>query len=312
MGNDKISVIVPIYNIEDYLDECIESITQQIYENLEIILVDDGSTDDCPRLIDEWAQKDNRIMAVHKQNGGQGDSRNYGFSRATGDYIAYIDGDDRIDKEYFLKLMETLKKNDADMSGCRFYRNNVDSDGYRYPDSNETYRFVASPEGFMERLYNDFGVFCTVWGKLYKREVIVDEMFSKIKFAEDARVMRGSAFRCKKIAYIPDPLYMYRDRPGSMMTAKRVYSLDNQKERMYWLDEDIEFYRSINNNRLQAVAEKAYCFNLFSDWKCFDKECKEYYRPRYFKALRHMIVNKGNSFAAKCKYIVFGFKMLFA
>ncbi len=311
MENKTISVIVPIYNIDKYIDDCIRSIVNQTYTNLEIVLVDDGSSDNSGAIIDDWAARDPRIIALHKPNGGQGDSRNYGFAHSTGEYIAYVDGDDRIDEDYFSRLMEVMIHNDADMSGCRFYRNKVTGDGYRYPHDDESYRFVTTPEGFMEYLYNDFGVFCAVWGKLYKRSVIEEDMFSKIKYAEDARVMRKIAYRCKKIAYIPDALYMYRDRPGSVMTAKRSYTLEEQKIRMKWLDEDISFYKDIKNNKLQSIAEKAYCFNIVSDWKFLDSESRIYYKPIYYKSLRHMLVHKGNSLGAKCKYLAFGLKIFF-
>jgi glycosyltransferase involved in cell wall biosynthesis len=310
METDKISVIVPIYNIEQYLGECIQSIVNQTYTNLEILLVDDESPDKCGAIVDEWALKDSRIRALHKKNGGLGDSRNFGFANSTGELIAFIDGDDYIDETYFEKLYKALKQNDSDIAGCRFFRNNTDGKGLRYPDPDEAYRFTATTEQFMERVYNNFGVFCVAWGKLYKREIIEKDMYPIVKCAEDAMVIRKIAYKCRKISYIPDPLYMYRDRPGSIMTAKRVYSLENQKERMLWLENDISFYRSIGNNKLQALAEKAYCFNILSDWNSFDKECKEYYKPKYYTALRHMVSNEGNSIGSKCKYIAFGLKMM--
>ena len=93
----KISVIVPVYNVEKYLDRCVESIVNQTYKNLEIILVDDGSSDNCPQLCDEWTQRDERIKAVHKQNGGLADARNAGLEIAAGDYVGFIDADDYID-----------------------------------------------------------------------------------------------------------------------------------------------------------------------------------------------------------------------
>ncbi len=311
MESKKISVIVPVYNIEQYLDECIESIVKQTYKNLEIILVDDGSTDNSSNILDRWAKQDSRIIVIHKQNKGQGDSRNCGFANSTGEFISYIDGDDFVDEKYFEILIDAMISDNADMSGCRFYRNNLNTEGFRYPDLNKDYRFVATSEEFMEHLYNDFGVFCVVWGKLYKRDVIVNDMFSQLEVAEDARVMRGIAYRCNKISYLPDALYMYRDRPGSMMTKERVYTLDDQQKRMLWLDEDIAFYKKKNNDRLQALAEKAYCFNIYSDWKFFDKECRDFYKDKYKEALKHMVFSKGNSIASKCKYIAFCAKMIF-
>lgn len=310
MGEGLVSVIIPIYNIEEYIDACVESILDQTYKNLEVILVDDGSKDNSGKKIDEWAGKDSRVVALHKKNGGQGDSRNYGFAHSHGEYIAYVDGDDWVEKTYIEKLMDTLIKNDADMSGCRFFRNRTDGEGYVYPRPDEAYRFCENTQDYMVRVYNNFGVYCGPCMKIYKRKIIVDNMFPNIRIAEDAMVIRKIAFRCKKIAYIPDALYMYRNRPNSVMTTKRHYTLDEQKLRMLWLDEDMKFYREIKNNVLLALAEKAFCYYIYNDWAFFDRECRGYYKSRYYKALRHMVITPGNSLGAKCKYIMFGMKII--
>lgn len=310
MENDTISVIVPVYNVEQYVAECLDSLVNQTYKNLEIILVDDGSLDNSGKIIDEWVTKDPRIIALHKKNSGQGLSRNYGFDHSSGGYISFVDADDKVEKTYFEKLITTLKNTHADMSGCRFYRNNTDGEGYRYPIHDEKYRFTLSPEEFMERVYNDFGVFCMACGKLYKREVVVKDLFPGLRIAEDAMIIRELAYRCKRISYIPDALYMYRDRPGSTVTKKRSYSIEDQKERVRWLENDMTFYESKGNDRLRALAEKGYCYSIKNEWKFFDKECKDYYRPRYYKALKHMVVSEGNSLGAKCKYLAFGLSML--
>ena len=110
MKKEKISIIVPIYNVEKYLDRCIESIVGQTYKNLEIILIDDGSPDNCPQMCDEWAKKDDRIKVVHKENGGVSLARNKGMDIATGTYIGFVDSDDYIDKNMYEKLMDCKKK----------------------------------------------------------------------------------------------------------------------------------------------------------------------------------------------------------
>lgn len=311
METKKVSVIIPIYNIEDYLDDCIKSIIKQSYKNLEIILVDDGSTDRSGDIIDEWAGKDYRIKAFHKNNEGQAKARNYGFDQSTGDYIGYVDGDDYIAETYFKKLVDGIEKNDAEMCGCRFYRDKVDESGFVYPNPDESYRFCLSPDEFMERLFNDFGVFCMACGKLYKRCVVVKNMFPSARIAEDAQIMRELAYRCRRIAYIPDALYMYRVRRGSTQTSSRNYTLKDQQERVKWVEDDIAYYKGVHNDRLQAIAEKAFCYSINNEWKFFDKECKMHYRHLYYKALRHMLIHEGNSFGAKCKYLLYGVVMLF-
>ena len=110
---ELISVIIPIYNVEAYLDECIASVIAQTYSNLEIILVDDGSPDNCPQMCDEWAAKDSRIRVIHKENGGLSDARNAGIDIATGEYIAFVDSDDWIVPEMYEKMLAALKTENA-------------------------------------------------------------------------------------------------------------------------------------------------------------------------------------------------------
>ena len=118
--NDKISVIVPIYKVEDYLDRCIESIVGQTYSNLEIILVDDGSPDSCPQLCDEYAKKDSRIKVIHKQNGGVSSARNEGLKFAHGEYIGFVDPDDYVHPSMYEKLIDCIHKNQCQIAVCRF------------------------------------------------------------------------------------------------------------------------------------------------------------------------------------------------
>ena len=121
-----LSVIVPIYNVEDYLNRCVDSIINQTYKNLEIILVDDGSPDNCPQMCDDYAKKDSRIRVVHKENGGLSDARNAGMKVATGEYVSFIDSDDYISLDFYETLFQTMVDNDSDIVECsvvKFYEN---------------------------------------------------------------------------------------------------------------------------------------------------------------------------------------------
>ena len=118
--NVKISIIVPVYKVEKYLDKCVNSIVGQTYKNLEIILVDDGSPDNCPAMCDEWAQKDSRIKVIHKKNGGLSSARNAGLDACTGDYIGFVDSDDWIEPDMYEYLLNIGMKNNADVSRCEF------------------------------------------------------------------------------------------------------------------------------------------------------------------------------------------------
>ena len=129
MDNPKISVIVPVYKVEKYLDRCVESIVNQTYKNLEIILVDDGSPDDCPAICDAWANKDERIKVMHKENGGASSARNAGLDASSGDYVGFIDGDDIIDNDMYEMLLNNLVFTGADISRCGMVRE--DDGGYK-------------------------------------------------------------------------------------------------------------------------------------------------------------------------------------
>ena len=115
---DLISVIVPIYNVEQYLDRCVKSIVEQTYTNLEIILVDDGSPDNCGAMCDSWAARDNRIKVIHKENGGLSDTRNAGLGIATGDFISFIDSDDWIESAFYEKLLTAIRESNAEVAAC--------------------------------------------------------------------------------------------------------------------------------------------------------------------------------------------------
>ena len=126
--NNLISIIVPIYNVEKYLKKCIDSIINQTYKNLEIILVDDGSPDNCGKICDEYAKKDNRIKVIHKENGGVSSARNVGVENATGEYIGFVDSDDYIEKDMYEVLINNLKKENADISiisNYEVYKNKI-------------------------------------------------------------------------------------------------------------------------------------------------------------------------------------------
>ena len=116
-----VSVIVPIYNVEKYLSKCIDSIISQTYENIEILLIDDGSTDSCPEICDSYAKKDPRVKPYHKQNEGLSKTRNFAISVMTGDYYCFVDGDDSVHSDYIMTMYNTMIENQADLSMCLYY-----------------------------------------------------------------------------------------------------------------------------------------------------------------------------------------------
>ena len=122
MRKGLISVIVPVYNVEEWLDECVSSIVKQTYTNLEIILVDDGSQDGCPKICDEWAKRDDRISIIHKQNGGLSSARNAGLDICNGEYVGFVDSDDTIECEMYKKMLHDIEQNNVKIVMCRTNR----------------------------------------------------------------------------------------------------------------------------------------------------------------------------------------------
>lgn len=226
--DDLISVIVPIYKVEEYLDECISSIVAQTYKNLEIILVDDGSPDNCGAICDDWAEKDSRIRVIHKENGGLSDARNAGLSMANGDYIAFVDSDDWIDLRMYEKLLLAMKREDCDLVACNILSCYPER---QVPYGCETYT-VGGSEVFLSMLYDDTRFPVSAWNKLYRRELWDDIRFPIGKICEDAFTTYLLVDKANKIAQIPEALYCYRIRENSIMTSS--FSRKRMDEEEAW------------------------------------------------------------------------------
>ena len=248
--NSLISVIVPIYNVEDYLDRCVESIINQTYKNLEIILVDDGSPDNCPQMCDDYAKKDSRIKVVHKENGGLSDARNAGMEVATGEYISFVDSDDWIDLETFSLSMAKIKECNAQIVAFNII--NV-SDKPFIPNLSNKYEVVDSQTA-IENTIDDINIKTVVWNKIYKRSVLQGLKFRKDKINEDEFFTFYALSKAKKIVYLYRQCYYYYQRSNSIMgtySLKRLDMLDGVKERM-------EFVK-VNYPELYVKAKLSLC-----------------------------------------------------
>lgn len=221
-----VSVIVPIYKVEQYLPQCIDSIIDQTYRDLEIILVDDGSPDACGRICDEYAQKDKRIKVYHKENGGLSDARNYGIRMATGEYLGFVDSDDWVEPDMFETLVSTAEEDNADIVSCGFFREASEN---TVVNSNDNMKFTNSADLVKALLRDDISVF--VWNKLYQKSCLPQSAFSKGHVYEDIAIMHKILLMAACGVSISKPLYHYRaDRPGSINQSR---SMDNLID--YWL-----------------------------------------------------------------------------
>lgn len=217
MKESLISVIVPIYKVEAYLSRCVDSIINQTYKNLEIILVDDGSPDNCPIICDEYAMIDNRIKVVHKENGGLSDARNAGMNVATGKYISFVDSDDWIEPNMLEVLCKKAYENDFDIvSGGVMMVWNDDTPSKMLTNLNGDVDFYNTEEA-LENFINSRNIIQTVWNKLYKYSVIKDIPFPSGKINEDEYWSWQVVANSDKIASLECPLYNYLQRNGSIM-----------------------------------------------------------------------------------------------
>ena len=231
-----ISVIVPIYKVEEYLDRCVESLVGQTYNNIEIILVDDGSPDSCSKFCDGWIEKDRRIIVIHKTNGGLSDARNAGVLAADGEYIAFVDSDDWIDTETYLLVMRKMKETGAQIGTFNII--NVGSDSF-IPDLSVEYEVLDSEKAIGNTI-SDTGVKTVAWNKVYQRSVLEGLSFPKGKLHEDEYYTFRALDRAEKIVYLHRQCYYYFQRPTSIMgqyNIRHIDMLEGVKQRMELVEE---------------------------------------------------------------------------
>lgn len=220
---DLISVIVPVYKVEKYLDRCVQSIVDQTYRNLEIILVDDGSPDNCGAMCDAWAEKDSRIKVIHKANGGLSDARNVGMAAATGEYIAFVDSDDWVRPEYVSLLHRALKKYGVPLAACDFLMTTEEGDAGAITEPQIDCHGAAQA---IEMASNNQGYRSVVWNKLYQRSLLEGEKFPLNRYHEDEFFTYRVMDNAENLAYVNATLYFYFQRAGSIMQSVSIKHLD--------------------------------------------------------------------------------------
>lgn len=304
--NDLVSVIIPIYNVEKYLKECLETILSQTYKNLEIILVDDGSPDNCGNICDEYAKKDSRIKVIHKTNGGLSDARNHGIDIANGKYICFVDSDDYIDRYYVEKLYKAVKNNNVKVAQCSILKiddnkNIIEKYGY------DNFCIKSGKEIIREQYSKHVVENTVVWNKMYEKELFDNIRFPVGKIHEDEFTTYKILYDLKKVAIINDYLYNYRENNNGIMKQKfnikkfdRLYAYKEKMEFFQNKEEDIfvkVLMRYIEEIRFDYINSKKYISN-FHEYK--SKLLKEYRRVYSI-----LIMQKNISKKYKIKLLVF-------
>lgn len=219
MNNNLVSIIVPIYNVEKYLKKCIDSLLKQSYSNIEILLIDDGSTDNSGKISDEYLSYDN-VRVYHKANGGLSDARNYGIEHSKGDFLVFVDSDDYVSEDYILKMLNNIQENDVDIVACSYY--DVSEEGKILKKVQVTDR-ILNEKDFWDDMYitgDATPVYSVAWNKLYKKRIFENLRYRKEILNEDDDIIYD-VMHNKKMFIISNPLYYYRQRQGSIMDQMR-------------------------------------------------------------------------------------------
>lgn len=259
-----ISIIVPVYNVEKYLKRCIDSILNQTFKEFELILVNDGSTDNCGKICDMYKGKDKRVKVIHKKNAGLSSARNVGLDLAKGKYIAFVDSDDYINKNMYEILYSNLIKTDADISICNFQDVN-DNSIININQSIDNYEYlIFNNIQALNKLYLGNNVNIVVaWNKLYKKDLFEDLRYDEGRIHEDEFIIHKLLYKSKKILYTNAELYYYLKRQGSITQCDfNLKKLDV----VYAFKERVEFFMEKKLIELQFKAQKVYIDSFFGNY----------------------------------------------
>lgn len=260
-----VSIIVPVYGVEKYLKECLDSISAQTYPYLEVILIDDESRDACPQICDEYAEKDARFHVIHQKNGGAGKARNAGLDAIKGNYVCLIDSDDTIGNTFVERLLDTLTQNEADIAVCSF--DNVYIGGALPNDVEYPRLQVMLQTDYLKRFTTDWtsGI---AWNKLFKSELLKDVRYAEGHKIDDESFTYKAVMNAQKVVMFDEALYHYRLRKSSVMNS-------SNQERMF-LD-----YIYYFENRYKEIKDRfpslkhVFFEKLLRDFTDFWLQCKD-------------------------------------
>jgi len=303
--NPLVSIIVPIYNVEHYLKRCIDSILMQSYANIQIILVNDGSTDSSGDICEQYKREDNRIKYLLKPNGGLSDARNYGIRHADGDYYMFVDSDDYIHPQMVELLLSSLIQRDADITVCD-YKKVSENEIIAYDSYEKDYaanavkefdRFSSVKELFGGEKYVRFTV---AWNKLYKRKLFENIEYPVGKIHEDEFTAYRLLFNSNRVIYIDIPLYYYCQRSGSIMKSpfseKRFDKAEAYRERCdFFISEGVFEKEAVKSYLLYYIQflkkfKKAFPSSNEKYHKYYHLLAEEFYRLRNKMGLRDQLV----------------------
>lgn len=306
----KISIIVPVYNVEEYLTNCIESLLNQTFKDFELILVNDGSTDNSLEICKKYKNIDNRICIVDKKNGGLSSARNAGLDVAKGDYIGFIDSDDYVHPEMYEILYKKMVENSADISLCNFKKvYNYDEELLKNNKNIEQKILIESMSNIeaLEKMDEENGVVLIVaWNKLYKRDLFRNLRYKHGAIHEDEFIVHRILYDAKKVIYVNEQLYFYMQRDGSIMNnITKITRIDY----LLALSDRIKFFNEKGLKHLQYKYEETYLYEIFRVYPNFERK-KNYIkklllRIDFLKLINILKKNPYYSFKEKIVWVIF-------
>ena len=288
MKENLVSIIIPVYNVEDYLKRCVDSIIGQIYKNIEIILIDDGSTDKSGNICDDYLKVDKRIKVIHKKNGGLSDARNFGLNISQGDYVCFVDSDDFVSELYVEKLLENSLRTGADVCACNFYY--IDEFNKKWIKAEKQEKIYKSDEAIKDIFTVKQNTEVMVWNKIYKKELFDknDIKFPVGKIHEDNFTTYKLYDKANYVSLINDKLYYYYQRSDSIMgkafNKKRFDILIALKEIKKYFSKD---------NRLQKEVQ---CNELLINMSLLNNMIKANYSKKMQLKIKNSIVQEKKSY----------------
>ncbi|WP_342985837.1 glycosyltransferase family 2 protein [Clostridium saudiense] len=316
---DVVSVIIPIYKVEEYIYDCIESVIKQSYRNLEIILVNDGSPDKCGEICNDYSKKDNRIKVIHKENGGLSSARNVGLYNSSGKYIVFIDSDDFVKEDYIELLLKSLIESNSDISMCSF-------------EYVEKFNVKVNENILNEnKIYSNFDIIKKTlegkvqfyaWNKMYKRELFINNLISypEGRLYEDMPTFMKLLLNSKKVSYINKVLYSYRIRENSITFEKGKNLANNFNDSIRDVNYILQSYNLINrfsdelinfNTMYTLMNCKNICIYSGYNSKKFYKEYNKLFKDNIIKySLINILKSKSTQRWVKRDYILFKCKLL--
>ena len=250
----KISVIVPVYNVEKYLHECVDSILAQTFTDFELILVNDGSKDNSGTICDEYAGKDKRITVIHQKNQGQAAARNNAITIAKGEWIHFVDSDDLIHPQ-MLEILYSAVDENTQISMCGLCKGTSLPDGFCSPKNDYSFKQCPINEQELISMYNDFYQYWVVWAKLIKKEIVKKYLFTSGRIYEDTAAVFKWINETKYINITDEQLYFYRVNPNSTMQIN--FSLKNL-DRLWALEEQMKYFDTTELNEIKKTIYKKY------------------------------------------------------